>query len=55
MIRGDDLNPTLFLINFGLAQLFRNPATYLHTSFTTNHLVIGTLPFTSINSQQGYT
>ncbi len=55
MIRGDDLNPTLFLINFGLAQLFRNPATYLHTSFTTNHSVIGTLPFTSINGQQGYT
>ncbi len=55
MIHGDDLNPTLFLIDFGLAQLFRNPATYLHTSFTMNHSVIGTLPFTSINSQQGYT
>src|SRR5260370_16534545 len=55
MICGDDLNPTLFLIDFGLAQLFHNPATYLHTSFTTNHLVIGTLPFTSINGQQGYT
>ena len=55
MICGDDLNPTLFLINFGLARLFHNPATYSHTSFTTNHLVIGTLPFTSINGQQGYT
>ncbi len=55
MTRGDDLNPTLFLINFGLAWLFHNPATYSHTSFTTNHLVIGTLPFTSINGQQGYT
>ncbi len=55
MICGDDLNPTLFLIDFSLAWLFHNPATYLHTFFTMNHLVIGTLPFTSINSQQGYT
>ncbi len=55
MIHGNDLNPTLFLIDFGLAWLFCNPATYLHTSFTTNYLVIGTLPFTSINGQQGYT
>ncbi len=55
MIHSDDLNPTLFLIDFSLAQLFHNPATYLHTSFTMNHLVIGTLPFTSINGQQGYT
>ncbi len=54
MICGDDLNSTLFLINFSLAQLFHNPATYLHTSFTMNHSVIGTLPFTSINGQQGY-
>ncbi len=55
MICGDDLNPTLFLIDFGLAWLFCNPATYLHISFTMNHLVIGTFPFTSINGQQGYT
>src|SRR5260370_33817576 len=55
MIHSDDLNPTLFLIDFSLAWLFCNPASYLHTSFTTNHLVIGTLPFTSINGQQGYT
>jgi serine/threonine protein kinase len=54
MIRVDDLHPTLFLIDFGLARLFRNPATYLHTPFTTNHSIVGTLPFTSINGQQGY-
>jgi len=36
-----------------LAQLFRNPATYLHIPFTTNHSIIGTLPFASINGQQG--
>jgi len=52
MIRFDSL-PTIFLIDFGLAQLFRNPATYLHIPFTTNHPVIGTLPFASINGQQG--
>jgi serine/threonine protein kinase len=55
MIRNDSDNPfpTIFLIDFGLARLFRNPATYLHTSFTMNHSIIGTLPFASINSQQG--
>lgn len=53
MIRDDSLPPTVSLIDFGLAQLFRNPATYLHTSFTTNHSIIGTLPFGSVNGQQG--
>lgn len=53
MIRADNLPPTLFLIDFGLAQLFRNPATYLHIPFTKEHSVVGTLPFASINSQQG--
>ena len=53
MIRVDDLHPTVFLIDFGLARLFRNPATYLHIPFTTNHSIIGTLPFASINNQQG--
>jgi hypothetical protein len=43
----------VFLIDFGLAQLFRNPATYLHVPYSTNHPVVGTLPFTSINGQQG--
>jgi serine/threonine protein kinase len=56
MIRMDNLlptGPTLFLIDFGLARLFRDPATYLHIPFTTNHSIIGTLPFASINGQQG--
>jgi hypothetical protein len=52
MIR-DDKTPTVFIIDFGLAQLFRNPATYLHTPFTTNHSIVGTLSFASINGQQG--
>ncbi|KAF8498784.1 kinase-like domain-containing protein [Russula emetica] len=53
MIRADNLPPTLFLIDFGLARLFRNPATYLHIPFTTNHSIVGTLPFASISGQQG--
>jgi casein kinase 1, alpha len=53
MIRNDNLPPTVSLINFGLTRLFHNPATYLHIPFTTNHLIIGTLPFASINAQQG--
>ena len=53
MIRIDNAPPTLSLIDFGLARLFRNPATYLHIPFTTNHSIIGTLPFASINNQQG--
>ena len=56
MIRANDhtpTSPTLFFIDFGLAQLFRNPTTYLHIPFTINHSLIGTIPFMSINSQQG--
>jgi hypothetical protein len=48
------MDSTLFLIDFGLARLFRNPGTYLHIPFTTNHSIIGTLPFASVNGQQGY-
>jgi serine/threonine protein kinase len=48
------VTPTIFLIDFGLAWQFRDPATYLHTPFTMKHSVIGTLPFTSVNGQQGY-
>jgi len=55
MIHVDDLGPTVFLIDFGLAQLFRNPATYLHIPFTTNHSITGTLSFISVNGQQGHT
>jgi len=51
----DNVTPTIFLIDFGLARHFHNPTTYLHTLFTMTHLVIGTLPFTSVNGQQGHT
>lgn len=53
MIHADNVPPTLTLIDFGLAQLFRNPATYLHIPFTTDHPIIGTLSFASINSHHG--
>jgi|SRR6266702_3497782 len=52
MVRLD--NPTIFLINFGLAWLFRNPTMYLHIPYSTDQPVVGTLPFTSINGQHGY-
>lgn len=54
MIRDHKHRPTVFLIDFGLAQLFRDPRTNLHRPFTTDHSIIGTLPFSSVNCQQGY-
>ena len=53
MIRSDNVPPTLSLIDFGLARLFRNPPTHKHIPFTTNHSIVGTLLFASINGQQG--
>jgi hypothetical protein len=55
MVHANNPNPTVFLINFGLAQLFCNPAMYLHVPFSMNSPDIGTLPFLSINSQHGFT
>jgi serine/threonine protein kinase len=55
MIHTENVPPSVFLIDFGLARLFRNPATYLHRPYSKNHSIIGTLPFMSINGQQGYT
>lgn len=52
MMRAD--NTTVFLIDFGLAELFRNPATHLHIPHSMDHSIIGTLPFMSVNGQQGY-
>ena len=52
-IQVDDVRPTIFLIDFGLAWQFHNPTTYLHTPYIMKHSIVGTLPFTSINCQQG--
>lgn len=54
MIRDRNTHPAVFLIDFGLAQLFRDPITYLHHPFTTDHSILGTLTFASVNCQQGY-
>jgi serine/threonine protein kinase len=54
MVQADNLPSTVFIIDFGLAWQFRNPTTYLHIPFSTNHSIIGTLLFMSINGQQGY-
>jgi serine/threonine protein kinase len=53
-LQADGISPSVFLIDFGLARLFRNPSTYLHIRFTVNHPIVGTLAFTSVNGQQGY-
>jgi len=53
-IQVNDDHPTIFLIDFGLAWQFCNPATYLHAPYTTKHSFVGTLSFTSVNSQQGH-
>jgi serine/threonine protein kinase len=55
MIQVDDHSPNVFLIDFGLAQRFCNPATYVHIPHTKDRSTIGTLPFMSINGQQGFT
>jgi hypothetical protein len=55
MVRFDNAAPTILLIDFSLVQLFRNPATYLHPPYTKKHSIVGTLPFTSVNGQQGHT
>ncbi|KAH8989312.1 kinase-like protein [Lactarius deliciosus] len=54
MVRAGHPHTAVFLIDFGLAWLFRNPATYLHIPYSKDHLIVRTLPFTSINGQQGH-
>ena len=45
----------VFLMDFGLAQLFRNPATHSHTAQTKGSSVIGTVRYSSINCHLGLT
>jgi len=56
MVQADTppMGPTVFLIDFGLVQLFRNPATFLHSSYTMGHSIVSTIRFASVNGQQGY-
>jgi len=55
MISVDSLSPVSFLIDFSLAQQYRNPATYQHTSYNPHDKVVGTLAFSSIMGQKGAT
>ncbi len=43
----------IYLIDFGLAQYFCHPMTHEHISQTNGHDLIGTIPYTSINSHMG--
>jgi len=52
MISVEGPSPVPFLIDFGLAQQYRDPATYLHTPYNPHDPIVGTLAFSSINGQQ---
>ena len=43
----------IYLIDFGLAQRFRDPMTDMHIPPTTGHSLVGTIRYTSINSHIG--
>jgi serine/threonine protein kinase len=48
-----ELSKQVFLIDFGLAQLFRDPATHSHTMQTDGSNVLGTICYSSINCHLG--
>jgi serine/threonine protein kinase len=50
-----DTSSRVFLIDFGLTRLFRNPATHKHIKQVTGLDVIGTVRYSSINSHLGRT
>ncbi|KAH9170335.1 kinase-like domain-containing protein [Lactarius sanguifluus] len=54
IVRANNPHPTVFLVDFSLVQLFRNPVTCLHIPYSTDESIVGTLPFTSRNGQQGH-
>ena len=43
----------IYLIDFGLAQNFRDPTTHVHIPLTTGNNLVGTIRYTSINSHMG--
>ena len=49
------LSNEIFLIDFGLAQLFHDPSTCRHVPLISGLKTIGTIAFTSINSHLGRT
>jgi casein kinase 1 len=50
-----ELSNQVFLIDFGLAQLFRDPATRSHTVQTKGSSITGTIRYLSINCHLGLT
>ena len=50
MVGADNM---IFLIDFGLAQYFRDPTTHDHILPTRGHSLVGTIRYTSINSHIG--
>jgi serine/threonine protein kinase len=50
-----NLSDQVFLIDFGLAQLFRDPSTRRHVPLMSGLKTVGTVAFTSINSHSGQT
>ncbi|KAH9039630.1 kinase-like domain-containing protein [Lactarius pseudohatsudake] len=48
MVRAGRPHAAVFLIDFGLAWLFCNPATYLHIPYSNDHSIVGTLPHTNV-------
>ncbi|KAH9165207.1 doubletime [Lactarius sanguifluus] len=55
MTGASELSSQVFLIDFGLAQLFRNPSTRRHVPLVSGLKTVGTIIFTSINSHSGRT
>ena len=55
MTGAGELSNQVFLIDFGLAQLFRDPSTRRHVPFMSGLKTVGTIAFTSINSHSGRT
>jgi len=49
------LSNQVFLIDFGLSQLFRNPATHSHIVQTKGSSIIGTIHYSSVNCHLGLT
>ena len=49
-----ELSNQVFLIDFGLAQLFRDPSTRRHVPPISGLKTVGTIAFTSINSHSGW-
>ena len=55
MIGTGDWSRRVFLIDFGLTRLFRNPATHKHITQVKGLDITGTIRYSSINSHLGLT